>query len=109
MQKDGTDKLLSLAGGKLYEIAKATGAITERFDLTGAGEGSFATYRNKAWLANGTKTVKLENETASQVGISAPAAAGGSSAAPPGCWEPPALRSGRGPARDPARPGPNMS
>ena len=74
-QYTGTEKLLSMSGGKLYEVGVSDGAITERYDLTGAGEGFGLTFLNKFWATNGTAVVKLENETAYQVGITAPSGA----------------------------------
>lgn len=71
-QFDGTEKLIALSGGKLYDVNKTTEALTQRYDLTGTGEGVGKTYKDKFWICNGSEVVKLENETAYQVGITAP-------------------------------------
>ena len=71
---DGTEKVIQVAGGKLYEIAD-DGTPSERYNLTGAGDAFFANYLDKCWITNGASAVKLENQTAYQVGITAPTGA----------------------------------
>lgn len=84
LQDDGTEKLLCGSGGKLYELSKSDGTPTERFNITGSGNFYFADSLDKCWITNDFRLIKLENETAYQVGIDAPtgvsaaAGAGGS-------------------------------
>jgi hypothetical protein len=83
-ETDGTEHLLEVHGGKLYEVNKSTGDLTELYNMTGSGEAWFCNYWGKCFLTNGTKVIKVENSTAYQVGIDAPttgtaaAVAGGS-------------------------------
>jgi len=76
---NGTETLLSMSDGKLFSVNESTGAITELFDLTGIGEAWMANAYDKAFAANGTKAVKVEQTSSFQIGITAPA---GNSIAP---------------------------
>jgi len=71
-QFDGTEKLIALSDGKLYDVNKISEAITLRYNLTGTGEGVGKSYEDKFWACNGSELVKLENETAYKVGIVPP-------------------------------------
>lgn len=75
-QLDGTEKLIQIAGGNLYEIDTTTGLPSlSKYNLTGSGDAYFADYLDKCWITNGTACIKLENTTAYQWGISAPTGA----------------------------------
>jgi len=74
-QLAGTEKLLMVCGGKVYDINTTTGADTERYDLTGSGDAYLTDYLDKCWIANGTKCCKIENATGYQIGITAPTGA----------------------------------
>jgi len=71
----GTETLLLMSGGKLYSVNETNGAITELYNLTGAGEAWFANAYDNCYVCNGTKVVKVEGTTAYQVGLTAPTGA----------------------------------
>ena len=73
-RNDGTETLLSVSGGKLYTVDQTTGDTTELYDMGGSGEAWFTNWRDKCWVCNGSKLVKVESASvAYQVGIDAPA------------------------------------
>lgn len=74
-QLAGTEKLLTVCGGVVSELDTTTGADSERYTLTGAGDAYLTDYLDKCWIANGTKCCKVENETGYQIGITAPTGA----------------------------------
>ena len=74
-QFSGTEKLLALSDGKLVEVNTTDETLTERFDLTGTGEGVGKSYEDKFWLCNGSNVAKLENQTAYKIGITPPVGA----------------------------------
>ncbi len=72
-QLDATEKLHMISGGKLYDINKTTGAPgSSKFDMTGSANAYAVTYLDKNWICNSKKVIKVENNTAYQVGITAP-------------------------------------
>lgn len=82
----GSESLLALSGGKLYDVdieGAGIGSISELYDLTGTGEGWACDSYGKHWILNGSAVVKNESGTVYRVGIAAPsgvtaaAAAGG--------------------------------
>lgn len=73
-QLDTTENLYGLSNGVLSLIDKSTGGLTTKYTMGGeAGEGWHCEAFGKAWVSNGTSTVKIEGTTAYKVGISAPA------------------------------------
>jgi len=73
LQGDGTDKLIAVSGGDIYDVNKSTEVLTQRTpSLGGTGQAHATTYQDILWMCNGTEVVKLENETANLVGIAAP-------------------------------------
>jgi hypothetical protein len=72
LQTNGTEKLIGVSGGKVYDINLTTGEETERYNLTGIGEAWAANALSKLFVVNGSGVMKLENETAYRVGIAPP-------------------------------------
>lgn len=71
----GTNHLLTMFGGKLYEVNTTTGAVgSPLFDATGSGEMYGGTHWGKFFGTNGAKTFKVEAGTAYQIGITPPGA-----------------------------------
>lgn len=90
-QNDGTERHLVVVETVLYKVNTDTGVLTQLYDFGGtAGEAWFFDYLNVCFVCNGTKMIKVEGDTAYQVGINEPAAntvsavAGGSLAV--GAW-----------------------
>ncbi len=76
LQHDGTDRLLSVSGGKLYLHSKTSPyGTTELYDIGGNGQARFADYLDICVVANGTGVVKVEGATAYKLGIDAPTGA----------------------------------
>lgn len=76
----GTDHLLGMWGGSLYEIIPSTGAISSALITpTGSGEMWGGTHWGKFYGTNGTGSFKVESSTAYRIGI-VPPTAGSSSA-----------------------------
>lgn len=72
---DGTQHLLVMFGGKLYEINKTTGAVSAALiDATGTGELWGGTHWGKFYATNGAKVFKVEGSTAYPLGLTPPAA-----------------------------------
>lgn len=69
---DGTQHLYELHGGKLYEVSKSDGSLTELYDLTGQGEGWGASSHGTFFCSNGSGMCKIEGSTAYRVGIVPP-------------------------------------
>lgn len=70
---DGTQKLMGLSGGRLYEIA-GSGTKTERYNIGGLGEGYGCSAYDKYFIANGSGSCFVSNETGYQIGITPPTA-----------------------------------
>lgn len=71
----GTERLLALSNGTLYDVDYAgagIGSITSLYSLTGTGEGWSCDSHGKHWVCNGTAVVKVESGTAYRVGIVSP-------------------------------------
>ena len=87
LMEDGSEILLALSAGHIYDVNKTTYALSDRYNMGGTGEGCFKNFKNKAWVCNGSTVCKVENNVAYRVGIAKPsgatavAAAGGSLAA----------------------------
>lgn len=81
---NGTEYLLMVSAGKLYRVPTNLDSVVELYDLTGTGKAYFTNYLDNCYVCNGSETVKVENTTCCQVGITPPtgtaaiAAAGGS-------------------------------
>jgi len=91
-QIDGTEHLLTVVGGKIYEVNTSTGVATERYDLGGSGEAWFADYLDTCFVCNGNGgNAKVEGNSAYQIGITAPAGVSAAAAAggtlPDGAYE----------------------
>jgi len=69
------EHLLMGSGGKLYDVAKADGAPTLRYDLGGTDNFYFADALGRCFIVNGNEVVKDEGGTTYQVGIDAPTGA----------------------------------
>jgi hypothetical protein len=68
----GTNFLYEVHGGKVYSVDKTTGSLTELYDMTGQGEAWGSVSHGKLFLCNGSKVIKIEGNTAYQVGITPP-------------------------------------
>jgi hypothetical protein len=73
-RSDGTQKLMGVSNGRLYEINTTTNAATERYNITGTGEAFGCSAYDKFFIANGAGSCMVENETGYQIGITPPAA-----------------------------------
>lgn len=71
---DGTQRLMGVSDGKLYEVDVSNGGKTERYNITGTGEAYGTTAYNKYFVANNTGSCFVENQTGYQIGITPPAA-----------------------------------
>jgi hypothetical protein len=72
-RNDGSETMLVVSAGKLYSINPSTGAQTELYNMGGTGEAWFESYMDRAFVCNGNKAVKVEGETAYQLGLNVPA------------------------------------
>ena len=69
---DGAQRLFEVHGGKLYEINKADGVLTELYNLTGQGEAWGASSHGTFFCNNRNGFCKVESSTAYKVGITPP-------------------------------------
>ncbi|HUT00623.1 MAG TPA: hypothetical protein VMY59_09930 [Candidatus Thermoplasmatota archaeon] len=69
---DGTEIVLVLSNGRLYNSPSNLDSLTELYNIGGTGFGSFANYLDKCFVCNGTGVVKVEGTNCFQVGIDPP-------------------------------------
>jgi len=69
---DGSQHLYEVHGGKLYEVNKSTGGLTEKYDMTGQGEAWADSAFGSFYCINGAGGCKIEGTTAYRIGIAAP-------------------------------------
>jgi hypothetical protein len=71
-EADGTQHLYKVHGGKLYEVSKSDGSLTELYELTGQGEAWGVSSHGTFFCSNGSGMCKIEGTTAYRVGIVPP-------------------------------------
>ena len=71
-ESDGTQHLYEVHGGKLYEVSKLDGSLTELYDLTGQSEAWGVSSHGTFFCSNSAGMCKIEGATAYRVGIVPP-------------------------------------